>query len=259
MHKTAELENSGVTDSISGRPLLISTKLRKYFRDNVSFGEESAKQIRNAELNKIIAEYVSKAKEIKSIRTSDGWGSIRKSDEFGVYFVVSYISSAAKAISIIDNPKVGPIKDRYSSIIDTGFTDPITGKLIRVSTSARMAIKKAYPHTLIERIRDEGEELGRASVTIGEANPDEISIYLAKLIVANAKPEKVRTRFKLKSGEWAEIRALGLSNLLSVSIIRNTLDVISIQDTWKSKKVEKGKGRKIPSINRPGFTGGRTL
>jgi len=259
MYKIAELENSGVPDPLSGREFLISTKIRKYFRDNVSFSGESAKSIKNIELNKIIAEYVSKAKEVKNIRTKDGWGSIRKSSELGTFFIISYTSNAAKIISTIEEPKTGPIKGKYEQMLWSGVSDPLTGKQIRTSVTARQAIRKAYPNVLIDRVRDESEDLGRAQVTVGEASPDELSIYLGKVLANNGKPEKVRTKFKLKSGEWAEIRVLGLSNLLAVSIIRDTLDIITIQDTWKSKKVEKGKGPKELSITRPGFRGGRNI
>ena len=98
IRKKSALEASGITDSSSsGMPIYVSTSARKYFRDNVSIGGESFSEIRNDELNKIIANSFSKSTLVKRIKTKSKqdssktiWGEIRKAPDIGAYYLSFY-------------------------------------------------------------------------------------------------------------------------------------------------------------------------
>ena len=235
MIKTSALESAEVSDSETSLPIFVTTTCRKLFRQSESYAH-----VQNSELNKIIAEMFSKSSHVKIIKTKDGKGEIRKSDSF--YFIASYSDRAIKVITITDQIKEGSPK-KYPAMIETSVTDNLRERKVRVSVTARKAMKKAYPNFLIEDNKN----------TVADANPQELSEYLAKLLSEN--DDKVKKTFKMKNGDIAEIRGVGLSNMHFISVIRDTLDIISIQDTWLSRD---SKERRSPvSVLREGFKGGR--
>jgi hypothetical protein len=272
MFKFAKLENSGAKDPELGRELYITTSARKYFRDNLSSSPEllaldvpGSESVRfsNEELNNIIAKYVINSQFIKNIKTKDGWGLIRYNQSLSVYFIISYDNTYAKVISVknkINTESRSSGQGMYPSMISSGIIDPIRNLEIRVSTTARIAMKKAFPYRLIEKILTEGASSEGSQVTVSEANPLELTKFIAKVLAENGKENKIKTTFKTNSGEKAEIRGVGMTNLVFVSIIRDTMDIVSVQDSWRSDKVprpgQKGR-REVLTVNREGFKGGR--
>jgi hypothetical protein len=254
IRKKSALEASGITDtSGSGMPIHVSTSARKYFRDNVSIGGESFDKTRNSELNKIIANSFSKSSIIKRIKTKSKndpsktiWGEIRKAPDIGAYYLSFYgeDSYIVKVINIITSFKQGPQKRLESTYVDTGYTS--YGKPVRTTVTARKGMMKAYPYKYIDQY-----------TMLGQASPEQVSAFIGELYMKNA--DKVKTYFRShKDQSLVEVRGAGLSNIHFLSVIKDsTVDIISIQDTWLSKKVERGSRKMTPNVLRETFKGER--
>lgn len=272
MFKFSKLESSGIQDSETAKDIFVSTTVRKYFRENIINKDADGNQINlrlsNEELNHTIAKHVLNSSKVKTIRTKDGWGEIRRNSILGVYFILSWNPSESfvKIISVKENINQEKTTGKYPSLISTGIQDPISQKEIRISTTARLAFKKVFPYALINKIQNDSSESGvsPSKVTIGEASPLELSIFMAEQLRSNASEQNIKKIFKTKNNERAEIRYSGIKNLVFILISREYLDLISIQDTYrKSDSPREGEKRRISddklSINRPSFKGEKAI
>jgi hypothetical protein len=102
-----------------------------------------------------------------------------------------------------------------------------------------------------------GNILEEKKITYPMASPLEQTNYIAKIFSSRTNKENIKKYFKTKDGEKAEIRSLGIQNLVAVSIIRDYIDIISVQDLWRSEKSPRpgAKGRrKSLTVNRSGYS-----
>ena len=252
--KFSKLESSGVQDSQIGKEIFVSTTARKFYRENLqpSDSEFAGMKLSNVEVNNILANQAAKAKIIKNIKTKDGFGQIRYSQNLSCYFIISYDQSYAKLIAIKQQINTGKITGLYPSMISSEMTDPLTGKEIRVSTTARKGIITLYPNAMINSSSD-----GR-QVKISEANPMDLTKFIASKIISQSNENNVKAMFTTRNKEKAQIRSSGLgANVVFVLVIKNTIDVVSVQDSYHKKDSprEGQKGRRTAplSVNREGF------
>lgn len=266
MLKFAKLEPSGLKDQELGRELYVTTSVRIFFRENLLKSDDflkknnedfSSTKLSNDELNYIIAKEVAASRIVKNIRITNEWGQIRYSDKFAIYFILLYNETLAKIISAKSKINEGGISKKYPTTIGSGIIDPLSGKEIRTTTTVRVAFKKILPYTLIPQMDSGGNILEEKKITYITASPLEQTKYIAKIFSSRTNKESIKKYFKTKDGEKAEIRSLGIQNLVAVSIIRDYIDIISVQDLWRSEKSprpgEKGR-RKSLTINRPGYS-----
>jgi len=265
MLKFAKIEPSGLKDAELGRELYVTTSVRKFFRENLLTSEDflkknienfSSTKLSNNELNYIVAKEVSNSRVIKNIRIGNEWGQIRYSDTFSLYFILLYNDSFAKIISSKLKINEGSLSKKYPSMIGSGLIDPIHKKEIRVTTSVRIAFKKILPNTSIPQMDENNNIFEDKKITYPMASPYEQTNYIARLFMSRGDAKNIKKMFLTKDNEKAEIRGLGIQNLLYVSVIRDTVDIISIQDTWRSEKTPKPgqpKRRNTLTINRPGY------
>lgn len=245
--KFSKLEPSGIQDSQLGKEIYVTTTARKFYRENLGSSDPEASQLgaklSNIELNNILANHASKAKIIKNIKLKDGFGQIRYSQPLSCYFIISYDDSYAKLISIKNQINTGKITGLYPSMISSGITDQMTGKEIRVSTTARKAIIKLYPNKLIPSSSGQ-------NVKISEANPLDLTKFIAANVSSRSNYDRdVKAYFRTRNGEKAQIRTSGTGmgiSIVFVLVLKDTLDVISVQDSYRSKSSPKSgeKGRR---------------
>lgn len=272
MFKFSKLESSGIQDTETAKDIFVSTTIRKYFRENIINKDVDGNAINlklsNEELNNTIAKHVINSSRVKTIRTKDGWGEIRRNNVLGIYFILSWNPSESfiKVISAKEKINEEKTSGKYPSLINTGIQDPISQKEIRVSTTARIAFKKIFPYALINKINDGGSpsDVGSGKVTIGEASPVELSVFIAEQLRSNASQDSVKKIFKTRNDERAEIRYSGIKNLVFIAISREYFDIISIQDSYrKVDSPREGQKRRISddklSVNRPTYKGEKAL
>lgn len=99
--KEAALEDSGVRDRVTGKPIYVSTSARILFRKK----NKSAQSIKNNKLNQIIAKYVSDAKVVehftpknKNGSSDDEKGEIREG--FSNKFIVIVTNNFVKVLVV---------------------------------------------------------------------------------------------------------------------------------------------------------------
>ena len=94
MFKFSKLESSGIQDTETAKDIFVSTTIRKYFRENIINKDVDGNAINlklsNEELNNTIAKHVINSSRVKTIRTKDGWGEIRRNNVLGIYFILSW-------------------------------------------------------------------------------------------------------------------------------------------------------------------------
>jgi hypothetical protein len=266
MLKFAKLEPSGLKDQELGRELYVTTSVRIFFRENLLKSDDflkkntedfSSTRLSNDELNYIIAKEVGTSRVVKNIRIANEWGQIRYSDKFSIYFILLYNETLAKIISAKSKINEGSASKKYPSMISSGITDPISGKEIRVTTTVRVAFKKVFPYTLIPQMDSSGNLMEEKKITYPMASPPEQTNYIAKIFASRSDTANVKKVFLTKNKERAEIRSFGIQNIMTISVIRDHIDIISVQDTWRSEKMPRpgSRGsRDVLSINRPTYT-----
>jgi hypothetical protein len=118
---------------------------------------------------------------------------------------------------------------KFAGFDETEITDPETGLKIRVSITTRKVFRHLYKTS---------EDLGYSHM-----RNDLLNEVIAKDFILGA--QKIVHRFKLKSGEFAEIRNKPRTVMFYISAIRdNTIDILTIQNGWKSPKYTKRYGMK---------------
>ena len=123
--------------------------------------------------------------------------------------------------------------------METGITDPTSGKQIRVTSTARKEYRDLYKETPFP------PNTGR---TFANADILELSIYIAKIYAGRPdgrkhvwKNEKIAE--SENSGGVLEIRLVGSNRYLVASLKENFVDIISLQGGMMAKKQKKEYGR----------------
>lgn len=237
MIKFSSMDKTQQSDE-SGRVILISTGPRVYFREKFSTTENNFSEYRNDELNNFIAADVSKSENIKTFVPSSSsvesksreLGIIKKSKQFGIYYICIASNSELRVISVKDSIKEGKPPAEFGSKVETGVTDPKRGKQIRVSTTVRKIFKQdfktmAFPPNPLK--------------TFENAGILELSKYIAEKYAENAANVKKVWKNETKSPNVMEIRSFGTNKYFVTILTEEFCDIISIQGQWLSQKQKK--------------------
>lgn len=237
MIKISSMDKTQQSDE-SGRIILISTGPRVYFREKFSTTENNFSEYRNDELNNFIAADVSKSENIKTFVPNSGsienksreLGIIKKSKQFGIYYLCIGSNSELRVISLKDSIKEGKPPPEFGSRVETGVTDPKRGRQIRVNTTVRKIYKQdfktmAFPPNPLK--------------TFENAGILELSKYIAEEYAKNAANVKKVWRNEKKSPNILEIRSFGTNKYFVTILTEEFCDIISIQGQWLSQKQKK--------------------
>lgn len=249
MIKTSAIEESEHSDE-SGRKISVATGPRIYFRGSLATPENDFSTANNAELNAIIATDVAASETIKTFKAKSSsvagqaqeLGILKKSRQFGVYYVCIGSNSELRVIAIQTDIKTGKPESKSPSKVETGVMDSVHSLPIRVSTTARNLFRKDYGDTPFP------PDTSRTFATIGIK---ELSEYIAKIY--SSKAGGITHSFPLKDESVGEIRSFGPNRFFVSSIKDDAIDLISIQGKWFSEKYSaylKQKGYKASKTDR---------
>jgi hypothetical protein len=250
MLKVSSIDPTDISDE-SGRKIHISTGPRLYFRDKFysDFGD-----IRNEELNKIIAEDVSRSTTVKAFVPSTGsiaekkreLGSIKKSQSFGIFYFCVSADSITRVISVKESIKEGKPPQEYGSRVATGIMDPKHGREIRVNTTVRNIFRQDYKTMSfpLDPLK-----------TFQNAGILELSKYIADLYAKNSN--KVRKIWKTpsRSENLMEIRTFGSNQFFVTILDESYCDIVSVQDQFLSEKTKKYREEKVTKEYAPSRAG----
>lgn len=249
MNKTSAIEPSEYSDE-SGRKISIATGPRIYFRSSLSTPENDFTSTSNSELNGIIAADVSGSETIKTFQAKSSsvseqaqeLGILKKSKQFGIYYVCIGSNSELRVIAIQTEIKTGKPESKLPSKIDTGVMDSVYSLPIRVSTTVRNIFRKDYGDTPFPP---------DTSKTFSAAPIKQLSEYIAKLY--SSKAGGITHSFPLKDESVGEIRSFGPNRFFVSSIKDGAIDLLSVQGKWFSQQYSaylKEKGYKAKKTNR---------
>jgi hypothetical protein len=234
MLKISSVDPTDFSDE-SGRKIYISTGPRKFFRERFP---EDFSETTNDELNRIIAEDVSKSGNVKTFvpgsastaQKTRELGVIKKSSNFGIYYICILGDSGARVISVKESIKEGAPPQEFGSRVETGITDPKRGKPIRVNTTVRKIFrddykKLAFPPDPIK--------------TFENAGILELSKYIATLYSSGGDKTIHVWRNPSRSENLMEIRAFGRNQYFITILGDQYCDIISVQGQWLSDKMKK--------------------
>ena len=217
-----------------------------YFRKELSTPDNDFNEYRNAELNEFIAADVAGSENIRSFSASSSSIAdaaqeqvmMKKSRQYGFYYVCILSKSELRVVKIQTEIKTGKPK-KYGSKVETGITDPASGKPIRVTSTVRKEYRDLYRETAFP------SGTGR---TFANADILELSKYIANLYAS--RPQGRKHVWKNEnipetetSGGVLEIRVVGSNRYLVASIKENFVDIISLQGGMMAKKTKKEYGR----------------
>lgn len=118
---------------------------------------------------------------------------------------------------------------RTAEIEPSQITDPATGKIIRISTTTRLAYRYIY----------------RSEPDIPYMRNDKLNEMIARDYIDSA--EKVVHHFKLRDGNVGEIRNRKGTVRFFISKISNEgVDILTLQNAWLSPKYTEKHGLKRP-------------
>ena len=238
MIKTSSVDPTQQTDE-SGRKILIATGPRLYFRKDLSTPDNDFNEYRNTELNEFIAADVAGSENIRSFAASSSSVAdaaqeqvmLKKSKQYGFYYVCILSKSELRVVKIQKEIKTG-IQKKYGSKVETGITDPTSGKQIRVTSTARKEFRDLYKETAFPP---------NTSRTFANADILELSKYIANLYAS--RPDGRKHIWKNEnvpetetSGGVLEIRLMGSNRYLVASIKENFVDIISLQGGMMAKR-----------------------
>lgn len=250
MIKIGSIENSGVSysdDKNSGLNIYISVSTRKYFREKLSTPDNDYSGMRNKDLNEMIANDFAnnstKIKDLSGIKNPDGGepisGVVRKSSLHNIAYIASIKPGELRILTIKDP---GSIKTGTSQTLISGdTTDPVSGRSIYVTVSARNGFAKIF----------------RKARPDMPFHPEAMAKYIAKEFAKSAggvRKKWVITDKEIQSGksktkypsmtsrgiDYAEIRSVSGSTTFFVSLAKSdgSITIVTIQDMWYSPKLQ---------------------
>ena len=250
MKKKSSIDPTDFTDE-SGRKIFISTGPRKFFREKfqTDFGDS-----RNDDLNRIIAEDVSKASNVKNFIPGSGsvsdkkrdLGVIKKSPNFGVYYFCVLDNSGARVISVKESIKEGKPPQEFGSRVDTDVIDPKRGTKIRVNTTVRKIFRQDYKSMAFPP--DPVKTFENAGIL-------ELSKYIADLYAASSNKVNHIWKNPTKSQNVMEIRSFGRNQYFVSILDDNFSDIVSVQGQWLSSGMRKHREKNVNKEYNPSRQG----
>lgn len=233
MIKLSSIDPTEFSDE-SGKKIYISTATRKFFREKF---ESDFGKAPNDDLNRTIGEDVANSSNVRTFIPSTGsvaekkreLGVIKKSTNFGIYYLCISSESGTRVITAKESIKEGKPPPEYGSRVETGVIDPKRGRQIRVNTTVRKIFKQdyrtmAFPPDPIK--------------TFENAGILELSKYIAELYAKNANNVKHVWRNPKRSENVMEIRSFGTNQFFVAMLSEEYCDIVSIQGQWLSKKMK---------------------